>query len=195
MRIDDHGVPAYIAKGVWSAQQGMRHELRDSLCAAVEVGRWLCRAKEHCRHGEFGPWIGCHFEGTKRLAEAYMALFRRYPSTADVPAMSLREALRALSGRDAGAKRPMYAHERISPATLLILTEQVRDAAARIQTVMRSLSAEGCSPQHEAVRLARRMGAAISATRSYLAARAAADEAPITAAPAEEPGTMEAVGI
>jgi hypothetical protein len=127
-----------------------------------------------------------------------MALSRPYPSAADVPAMSLREALRALSARDAGAERPTYAHERISRATLAILTEQVSDAAETIQGVMRSLKAEGCSPRHEAVRLAARISTAITAARSYLAARAAstaADDAQTIGALAEEPREAETVGI
>lgn len=54
--------------------QACQRAYGDALAHALEAGRLLSEVKMQLRHGEFGLWLGEHFEGSDRTARTYMQL-------------------------------------------------------------------------------------------------------------------------
>lgn len=46
----------------------------DAVAHAFRAGELLLEVKTQLRHGEFGPWLEDHFEGSDRVARKYMQL-------------------------------------------------------------------------------------------------------------------------
>lgn len=166
--MDDHGVSPEVRQAVFAAQLQLRSTLRDSLRVGVLLGQLLTEAKNQCRHGEFSAWLQDHFEGTPRHARNFMALAREYPDPDDVPALSLREALKLIAGKSE-RQRKVFGHDRISETTINIVVDALHDIGADLQDrVLGALLAEGLTDTHEATKRAKKARAAVSALRTYL---------------------------
>lgn len=110
------GVSALTERDIRAAQTAMRGALRDSLRAGVILGRLLHTAKSECRHGEWEPWLRGHFDGSARHAQRLMALAVAHPDPEALPAMTLSEALRALTGAQRKPKPALpRVNERLTP--------------------------------------------------------------------------------
>lgn len=73
----------------------------NTLHDAVEIGQLLLQAKSQCRHGEWGPWLDRHFDGSRRTANIYMRLARVFQGTLleRHARASVREAVAMLTGQ------------------------------------------------------------------------------------------------
>jgi len=110
------GVSALTERDIRAAQTAMRGALRDSLRAGVTLGRLLHTAKSECRHGEWEPWLRGHFDGSARHAQRLMLLATAHPDPDALPAMTLSEALRALTGAQRKPKPALpRVNERLTP--------------------------------------------------------------------------------
>ncbi len=111
-----HGVSALTERDIRAAQTALRGALRDSLRGGINLGRLLHTAKSECRHGEWEPWLRNHFDGSARHAQRLMALAVAHPDPEALPAMSLSEALRALTGAQRKPKPALpRVNERLTP--------------------------------------------------------------------------------
>lgn len=72
----------------------------DALTHAVTCGSMLAAVKADLRHGEWGPWLKAHFEGSDRTAQVYMQLasvpIENRSASADLPT-SIAGALKQVS--------------------------------------------------------------------------------------------------
>ena len=67
---------------------------KSGLQHAIKAGAHLIEAKSRCRHGDWLPWLAANFEGSERLAQAYMKVAANPQRVAD---LSFRNALKALA--------------------------------------------------------------------------------------------------
>jgi hypothetical protein len=74
---------------------------RSTVEGGIELGGMLLEKKESMRHGEWGPWVRAHFEGSERQAERFMQVYNNRDKLRANPTrvadMSLRQALRIIS--------------------------------------------------------------------------------------------------
>jgi hypothetical protein len=84
----------------------MANKYHDEIGAAAEsmqvamwnAGQALLIAKERCEHGEWLPWLEANFHGTKRTAQRYMDLARKYDSVSLLdPTLSINATLDAIT--------------------------------------------------------------------------------------------------
>jgi hypothetical protein len=77
---------------------------------AIEAGRLLLDAKKRCAHGDWGPWLGANFAGSKRTAQIYIQLAKDPAilgaNAQRVSHLSLRSAAAQLSRSDLDADDP-----------------------------------------------------------------------------------------
>jgi hypothetical protein len=173
---DEYGVAASTNSAVCTAQQALRGTLQNTLRGAVALGHLLVTAKASCRHGDYGKWLKQHFEGTARLAEQYVALSRHYSTPDDVPAMSIREATKALAARETKPKQTLR-HERISPATIAEASDNLSDIETSLARVFTAFEAEGLTRKHPAMGLVTKLSSTTAKLREYLKGQADAHEA------------------
>jgi hypothetical protein len=137
----------------------------------------LNSAKGCCHHGQWDAWLKRHFDGTSRHARRLMSLSREYPDPELVPAMSLSEALRALSGErrkcQPALPRVNERMSRIGAKTLLPRIEAIAQAAGEAVAVIRG---EHLSKKSDLAKLAVRIRANASRLATMLAAMAGDDD-------------------
>lgn len=84
------------------AQQG-RMFLARATEDLIQFGRILCEAKPLIKHGEFGKWVETEFGFSKRAAENYMSVYKRFGSNEtlrDVKYSSLKAMLMLPEGTE-----------------------------------------------------------------------------------------------
>jgi hypothetical protein len=59
-----------------SCQEGWAREV-------IRIGTYLCGAKVHLPHGQFGDWLKAEFEMSERTAENYMSVARKFASKSE----------------------------------------------------------------------------------------------------------------
>jgi hypothetical protein len=79
------------------------HNEAGAAAESMQVAMWnagqaLLIAKERCEHGEWLPWLDANFHGSRRRAQRYMELARKYDSVSHLdPAQSIRAALEVIT--------------------------------------------------------------------------------------------------
>ena len=66
------------ARGLKTANAGIGLHQTQALAHAIVAGWYLHYARRQVRHGEFGPWLEEHFDGSRQSAEAYRLIGRSY---------------------------------------------------------------------------------------------------------------------
>ena len=66
------------ARGLKTAHAGIGIHQTQALAHAIVAGWYLHYAGRQVRHGEFGPWLEEHFDGSRQSAEAYRLIGRSY---------------------------------------------------------------------------------------------------------------------
>jgi hypothetical protein len=72
---------------------------RSALECAWHAGHALLAAKKLCRHGEWTSWLAANFRGSHDLANKYMRLAKSERVLNLDPETSIREALKAVTGK------------------------------------------------------------------------------------------------
>jgi hypothetical protein len=121
-----------LAAEINAAHYACESALRTGLAYAVRAGELLSEARALCAHGEWLPWLREHFEGSERLARAYMRVAREFPRLEGqigngVADLSFREALAALAAPKESTDEPTGTE-----------TESVRAAAELVATIAES---------------------------------------------------------
>jgi len=94
-------------------------------------------------------------------------LAAEYPDPDSVPSMSLREALRLIAGKNEKAK-PL-AHEALGSDTAAHVLRMLTTMNSEIrQHVLAAFAFDGLTKDHQAVKLGKRIEAAISKLRAYV---------------------------
>ena len=166
---DNCGIPETLSQEVFSAQLELRGAFRDSLRVGVRLGHLLTEAKTVCRHGEFGRWLTEHFEGSTRQGQRFMELARAYPDPKDIPALSLREALRLIAGKRGKRNEKHFAHERLSRGAVGELLKTLMAFAQTFQEeIITVWEVERVTPHHAAMKKARKIETAIRRFAEHL---------------------------
>ena len=169
MNGDDCGVSAELTEQVLRAQWQLRGQLRDSLRPGVTLGHLLQQAKGECRHGEWERWLKANYEGTSHHARRLVELSREYSNPNDVPAMSLREALRQLTKSQKADQD--FAHERLSLGTIRELLDWTAMIEQAIDLkIIGALLLENLTPKHAAMKKAKAITNAIHRFAEHLRA-------------------------
>jgi hypothetical protein len=167
---DCYGIPPKLSQTIFIAQMELRGTFRDSLRVGVKLGHLLIDAKAVCRHGDFGKWLAAGFEGTARHAQRCMELARKYPTPEDVPNLSLREALRLLSGTTKHEQQH-FRHERLSRDTVHDLLDRLPKLVDAVKCgIVQPLEMEGITDHHAAMKSAKKINFAIRRLADYLRA-------------------------
>ena len=66
------------ARGLKTARAGIGIHQTQALAHAIVAGWYLHYAKRQVGHGEFGPWLQEHFNGSRQSAEAYRLIASSY---------------------------------------------------------------------------------------------------------------------
>ena len=168
--MDSFGVSGELVSAIGAVQLELRGQFHDSLKVAVRLGHLLQRAKGECRHGDFECWLKQHFEGSVRHAQRFMQLAAKYPSEAELPTLSLREALRMIAGRQP-AEIAVSANERLSHETLeKVLFAVGRLSRAHARRVVSSLEIDGLTKRHAAMKHAKQIESSLRKFIEYLQA-------------------------
>jgi hypothetical protein len=167
---DCYGIPPELSQEIFIAQMELRGTFRDSLRVGVRLGHLLTDAKAVCRHGDFGKWLAANFEGSARHAQRCMELARQYPTPEDVPNMSLREALRLLSGTTKHEQQH-FRHERLSRDVVHDLLDRLPQLVDAVKCgIVQPLEMEGITDHHAAMKSAKKINSAIRRLADYLRA-------------------------
>ncbi len=165
---DDFGVPAELNRQVFGAQTLLRGAYRDSLRVGARLGFLLAKAKDACGHGQFLDWLNKHFEGSSRHAQRLMLLATAYPDPEAIPALSLREALRLLAGKEA-KQQTVPAHERLSGETCAAMLATFPDVLMLIEHgAIGPLELEGVTERHPAMKAAKKLASDVRRLRQLV---------------------------
>jgi hypothetical protein len=173
---------ADLNREIFAVQLQLRDAYRDSLAVGVKLGLLLNQAKVICPYGQFEKWAKEHFEGSARHAQRLMLLAREYPDPKTLPHLSLREALRLISGRPP-KEHQHYRHERLSRETIQRVLRGVANLMKIIdKKVVVPLEVEGVTTKHPAAQSARAAETAIRRLGVFLKEELDAANAEATAA-------------
>jgi hypothetical protein len=172
MQTDEFGVTRELNAEIANMQLVLESVLQDSVLVAHHLGVLLEEAFQSCRHGAWKYWLKEHFPKSQSTAERYRNLAKAYPDPSALTNLSLREALRLLSkskGKIRGEKeRPT--NEQLSRSTLESLHEHLHHMTEAVeQEAIGILLQEGVTDQHIGMKYAKRLRAATSRLRNYVA--------------------------
>ena len=85
--------------------QYVRASRRMVMCAH-HAGALLLEVKAKLGHGQLGPWLKVHFDGSQRTANRYMRLARAYPDSTRLANLSLTGALEAMESTSRAERTP-----------------------------------------------------------------------------------------
>jgi hypothetical protein len=93
---------AELAAAINAEHAACGRALTTGLEHAIRAGELLIQARHAIPHGGWLPWLGAHFDGSARTAQAYMRVARRraefgLPDAQRVAHLSFREALATLA--------------------------------------------------------------------------------------------------
>lgn len=67
-------------KRLAGAKTGIGAHQKAALAYAIQTGFYLHLANDMCEHGEYGPWLEKHFDGSVARAKVYAQIARAYSS-------------------------------------------------------------------------------------------------------------------
>lgn len=88
---------AVLAAEINVAHAAFERATARAILSAHHAGCLLNEAKAKVSHGQLGPWLKTHFDGTHRTAQRYMKLARAYPDTTRLSHLTLTTALDAMA--------------------------------------------------------------------------------------------------